>query len=88
MDLLNSLNSPSSNLGLRGATPSINPGATQQSKLHASGNQKGYSPAGNFQPEVNTANGEYDDGVLNILPLPSQLDGADTPTQYVNNLPG
>jgi len=88
MDLLNSLNSPASNLGLRGATPSINPGATQQSKLHASGNQKGYSPAGNFQPEVNTANGEYDDGVLNILPLPSQLDGADTPTQYVNNLPG
>ena len=88
MDLLSSLNSPASNLGLRGATPSINPGATQQSKLHASGNQKGYSPAGNFQPEVNTANGEYDDGVLNILPLPSQLDGADTPTQYVNNLPG
>ena len=88
MDLLNSLNSPASNLGLRGATPSINPGATQQSKLHVSGNQKGYSPAGNFQPEVNTANGEYDDGVLNILPLPSQLDGADTPTQYVNNLPG
>lgn len=88
MDLLNSLNSPASNLGLRGATPSTNPGATQQSKLHASGNQKGYSPAGNFQPEVNTANGEYDDGVLNILPLPSQLDGADTPTQYVNNLPG
>ena len=88
MDLLNSLNSPASNLGLRGATPSINPGATQLSKLHASGNQKGYSPAGNFQPEVNTANGEYDDGVLNILPLPSQLDGADTPTQYVNNLPG
>ena len=88
MDLLNSLNSPASNLGLRGATPPINPGATQQSKLHASGNQKGYSPAGNFQPEVNTANGEYDDGVLNILPLPSQLDGADAPTQYVNNLPG
>lgn len=88
MDLLSSLNSPASNLGLRGATPSINPGATQQSKLHAFGNEKGYSPSGNFQSAVNAANGEYDDGVLNILPLPSVLDGADTPVQYVNNLPG
>ena len=55
MDLLSSLNSPASNLGLRGATPSINPGATQQSKLHAFGNEKGYSPSGNFQSVVNAA---------------------------------
>ena len=71
-----------------GVTPTVNPGATQQSKLHADGNQPGYSTAGaNFQT-VNDAFQQYQDGVTNTLPQPSKLDlNGTTPAQYINNLP-
>ena len=57
-----------------GQTPNINPGATQQSKLHADGNTPGYSLDGSDFSEVNSAFQQYNDGVNNILPQPSLLD--------------
>lgn len=54
--------------------PPINPGATKQSKLHAFDAQPGYSLDGNFRPTVNQAYSEYDDGVVNALPQPSEID--------------
>jgi len=88
MGLLNLLTSHASNLGFSGATPTINPGATQQSKLHADGNQPSYSLNGANFPTVNAAYNEYIDDAPNALPQPSQLDlnGA-TPSQYINHLP-
>ena len=71
-----------------GQTPTVNPGATQQSKFHADGNQPGYSLDGSDFVTVNAAFQAYNDGVNNILPQPSQLDlNGQTPTQYINNLP-
>ena len=71
-----------------GTTPPTNPGATQLSKLHVNGNQPGYSLNGNDFAAVNTAFQAYNDGVINILPLPSFLDlnGA-TPPKYTDSLP-
>jgi hypothetical protein len=71
-----------------GTTPPTNPGATQLSKLHSNGNQPGYSLNGNDFSAVNTAFQAYNDGVINILPLPSFLDlnGA-TPPKYTDSLP-
>jgi hypothetical protein len=57
-----------------GQTPAINPGATQQSKLHVDGNTPGYSLDGSDFTDVNNAYQQYNDGVNNILPLPSSLD--------------
>lgn len=57
-----------------GATPSINQGATRQSKLHADGNQPGYSLDGSDFADVNAAFQAYNDGTNNILPMPSLLD--------------
>ena len=57
-----------------GATPSTNPGATKQSKLHADGNQASYSVNGANAPDVTKAYTEYNDGYNNALPQPSQLD--------------
>ena len=72
-----------------GTTPSTNPLATQQSKLHSDGNQPGYSLNGANANQVTSDYNAYNDGVGNQIPLPSLLDinGA-TPTQYLNNLPG
>lgn len=71
-----------------GTTPTVNPGATQLSKLHADGNQPGYSVDGSDFSTVNAAFQQYNDGVNNILPQPSQLDlNGVTPPQYINNLP-
>jgi len=71
-----------------GTTPTINPGATQLSKLHVDGNQPGYSLNGALFSTVNTAFQAYNDGVINILPLPSflDLDGV-TPQKYIDSLP-
>lgn len=57
-----------------GTTPSINPLATQQSQLHADGNQPGYSLDGSDFSVVNGAYQQYNDGVANFLPQSSQLD--------------
>lgn len=71
-----------------GTTPTTNPGATTLSKLHTNGNQPGYSLNGADFTDVNTAFQAYNDGYINSLPQPSQLDlDGTTPSQYINNLP-
>jgi hypothetical protein len=57
-----------------GQTPATNPGATQQSKLHADGSTPGYSLNGSDFSEVNAAYLAYNDGFNNSLPKPSLLD--------------
>ena len=72
-----------------GATPSTNPLATQQSKLHSDGNQPGYSLNGANANQVTSEYNAYNDGVGDQIQLPSLLDiNGITPTQYLNNLPG
>jgi hypothetical protein len=75
-----------------GATPPINPLATQQSKLHADGTQASYSVSGANFNTVNPQYQSYLDGVPNNLPQPSVLDrdnGSVDPSKwYLNNLPG
>jgi len=62
------------NTGVYGATPPTNPGATKQSLLHADGGQPSYSLDGSNVVPVNKAYNEYNDGTVNFLPQPSQLD--------------
>ena len=58
-----------------GQTPTVNPGATGQSKLHTDGNLPGYSLDGAYFQDVNGAYQAYDDGpIYNALPAPSSLD--------------
>ena len=72
-----------------GQTPPINQLATQQSKMHADGAAAGYSLNGSDFNNVNSAYQQYNDGAVNFLPQPSQLDlDGQTPPQYLNNLPG
>ena len=71
-DKLTASGSPLSNLN--GAQGKTNPGATKTSKLHANGSQPSYSLDGSNYSTVNKAYQEYDDGVPNNLPRPSQLD--------------
>jgi hypothetical protein len=89
MGLLNMLTTSGTKLSLKnGATPSINPGATKQSKLHADGISPSYSMNGANAQTVNAAYVAYNDGYNNALPQPSQLDlNGVTPSQYLNNLP-
>jgi len=75
MGLLDQLKNTGSPFSVgNGTTPSVNPGATKQSKLHADGGQPSYSLDGSNVVEVNKANNEYNDGTINFLPQPSQLD--------------
>ena len=72
-----------------GTTPQINPLATKQSKLHAFGNEAGYSVNGNFANTVSVNFTAYNDGYNNALPQPSQLDlNGKTPSKYLDNPPG
>jgi len=71
-----------------GQTPATNPLATQQSKLHADGNQAGYSLDGSDFADVNGAFQAYNDGKNNVLPMPSQLDlNGQRPSTYSDNGP-
>lgn len=84
--LLNKLTSEGSGFTkLSGGDGQINVGATQQSKLHAFGNQAGYSVDGAFTGEVNDAFNAYDDGVINQLPQPSGLDLSGVPPASSNS---
>ena len=72
-----------------GGTPTTNPLATQQSKLHADGNQAGYSLDGSAASIVSNDYTAYNDGYNNALPQPSQLDlNGKTPSKYLDNPPG
>ena len=98
MGLLNKLTTEGSNLSkYDGAQPPVNPLATKQSKLHADGNQPGYSLNGNNASTVINDYGNYEDGVNNDIPQPSTLDlNGQMPTitprgqklPYLKNLPG
>ena len=86
LNLLTSIGTPLSTNN--GATPTINPGATKQSKLHADGILPSYSMNGSNVRDVRAAYVAYNDGFNNALPQPSQLDlNGVTPSQYLNNLP-
>jgi hypothetical protein len=85
MGLLDKLVNKDSNLTpFDGATPSTNPLATAQSKMHDS-----YSITGQNAGAVNSDYQQYLDGVNNLLPTPSQLDlGGQIPPiapQFFNN---
>ena len=72
-----------------GKTPPTNPLATKQSKLHADGNQPGYSLDGSAAAIVTADYTSYNDGYNNALPRPSQLDiNGKTPSKYLDNPPG
>ncbi len=89
MGLLDMLTNQGSSLtAYDGAQPAINQLATQQSKLHADGNQPGYSLNGAGANLVTTQYNDYQDGTPNQIPFPSQLDlNGVTPSQYLDNLP-
>jgi hypothetical protein len=75
MGLLSKLLNDGSNFSAHdGATPAVNPLATKQSKLHANGDQPSYSLNGSNAPQVINDYGNYEDGVNNAIPQPSQLD--------------
>jgi hypothetical protein len=63
-----------------GQTPNVNPLATRQSKLHGGAvelpgdSPSGYSINGAYRKEVTKYYAEYDDGVVNALPEPSNYD--------------
>lgn len=83
MGLLNKLQNNGSTLtAYNGTTPSINPLATQLSKLHDS-----YSTTGNNASQVNADFQAYLDGTINALPQPTNLDLSKTPSKYLDNLP-
>jgi len=69
-----------------GATPAVNPLATQASKMHADlAGTPGYSLDGASVSAVNTAFNQYNDGMNNVLPQPSVLDlNGKTPSKYKN----
>jgi hypothetical protein len=83
MGLLDKLqNNGSALTAYNGKTPSINPLATQLSKLHDS-----YSTTGDNVNQVNADFQSYLDGTLNTLPQPTNLDINVTPSKYLDNLP-
>ncbi len=72
-----------------GATPKTNVLATKQSPLHAVGGTPSYSLDGANASTVKAYYESYDDGVINALPQPSQLDlNGKSPAKYLDNLPG
>jgi hypothetical protein len=89
MGLLDMLTNQGSSLtAYNGTQPTVNPLATQQSKLHADGNQPGYSLIGANATLVNNQYNAYQDGTPNQIPFPSLLDlNGTTPPPYLDNLP-
>lgn len=86
MGLLNKLQNNGSPLSAaNGGSITTNPLATAISSLHDD-----YSITGNNYSSVNALFQQYNDGKVNVLPQPSQLDlgGTISPSnQYLNNLP-
>ena len=89
MGLLNMLLNQGSPLSIaNGATPSINLLATNQSPLHYSNPNGGYSIDGSDAGTVINAWNQYVDGYANTIPQPSQLDlNGTTPSRYLDNPP-
>ena len=71
-----------------GKTPKTNVLATKQSPLHAVNGTPSYSLNGLNASTVRAFYETYDDGSVNALPQPSQLDlNGRTPKKYSDNLP-
>jgi len=71
-----------------GKTPKTNVLATKQSPLHAVSGTPSYSLNGSNASTVRAFYETYDDGSINALPQPSQLDlNGRTPKNYIDNLP-
>ena len=88
MGLLDRLRKQGSNQSKYGGnTPPTNPLATKESKMHAFGNAEGYSLNGTFNSTVTRDYNKYDDGALNTLPQPSNLDIKTPAQKYVNVKP-
>jgi hypothetical protein len=69
-----------------GATPTVNPLATQQSKLHADlAGTPGYSLNGANTPLITAEYNAYDDGISNTIPLPSLEDLNGVPPTIANH---
>lgn len=89
MGLIDKLKTVGSVLSLsNGKDVTKNPLSTSTSKLHADGNNPGYSLNGSNFGEVNAQYQSYVDGAPNTLPQPSKLDlDGKTPSKYLDNLP-
>jgi len=84
MGILNLLTNQGSQLSkYNGETPNL-VASTPQSKLHGTfDGDFGYSTEGFYYDEVNAQWQAYDDGMVNPLPQPSQLDkGTSAPIKY------
>lgn len=89
MGLIDKLKNQGTPLSLsNGKDITPNPLTTSTSKLHANGNQPGYSLDGSNASEVTAQYSSYVDGAPNILPQPSQLDIVGKKLiKYLDNLP-
>jgi hypothetical protein len=88
MGLLDRLRKQGSNQSKYGGnTPPVNPLATKESKMHAFGEAPGYSLNGAFNSTVTRDYNKYDDGTLNTLPQPSNLDIKTPAQKYVDVKP-
>ena len=90
MGLLTKLTTDGSNLSINdGLTPAINPLTLKTSTLHSNEDpNQSYSLNGSNVSIVGNQLAQYEDGIVNPLPLPSSLDlNGVTPLQYLNNLP-
>ena len=94
MGLLTKLTTDGSNLSINdGLTPAINPLAVGTlnggTSIHSDGlPENSYSLNGSNANTIGALVAQYEDGINNPLPLPSNLDlQGITPPQYLNNLP-
>jgi len=90
MGLLTKLTTDGSNLSINdGLTPSPNPLTTPGNSIHSTGIvNNSYSLNGSNANTIGALVAQYEDGINNPLPLPSNLDlQGITPPQYLNNLP-
>ena len=90
MGLLTKLTTDGSNLSINdGLTPTINPLTTPGNSIHSTGIvNNSYSLNGSNVNAIGAFVAQYEDGINNPLPQPSNLDlNGITPSQYLNNLP-
>jgi hypothetical protein len=90
MGLLTKLTTNGSNLSINdGLTPATNPLTTPGNSIHSTGIvNNSYSLNGSNANTIGALVAQYEDGINNPLPQPSNLDLQGlTPPQYLNNLP-
>jgi hypothetical protein len=90
MGLLTKLTTDGSTLSINdGITPDPNPLTTPGNSIHSTGIvNNSYSLNGSNVNTISSLVAQYEDGINNPLPQPSNLDlNGITPSQYLNNLP-